>query len=171
MMEAPVHLSLKDWNLRKSSMLYCDQFFVSYELIFLNYRQMLLVDLKTSGNTTVGQQTSIQQRRTNLLKKISKFSTIQKKYMPGLDRYIAELLPAPEEVSTSMPELIPLYLPSSLPANQCSWVCIAGVQDIENRLRFAQASESLNKLRCQLMKRTYASRYKVWNISSQHHYT
>ena len=71
----------------------------------------------------------------------------------------------------STPELIPLYLPSSLPASKRSWVCISGVQEIEDRLRFGQASEALNKLRCQLMKRTYASRYKVRNVSSQRHYT
>jgi len=129
------------------------------------------VDLKTSDSTTVGQQTLIQQWRTNLLKKITKFGAIQKKYMPGLDRYVTALLPAPQEVLTSMPELIPLYLPSSLPVDKCSLVCIAGVQEIENRLRFAQASEALNKLRCQLVKRTYASRYKVQNVSSQRHYT
>jgi hypothetical protein len=46
-----------------------------------------------------------------------------------------------------------------------------GIEDIEDRLRFAQATESLTKLRCQLMKRTYASQYKVRNISTQRHYT
>jgi hypothetical protein len=66
---------------------------------------------------------------------------------------------------------IPLYLPSSfLPADR-SLICTGGIEDIEDRLRFAQASEALTKLRCQLMKRTYASRYKVHNISSQRHYT
>ena len=92
--------------------------------------------------------------------------------MPGLDKYIAELSTPPGEVSMSTPELIPLYLPSSLPKNKHSCICIAGVQEIEDRLRFAQASEALNKLRCQLMKRTYASRYKIRNnVSSQRHYT
>ena len=71
----------------------------------------------------------------------------------------------------STPEVIPLFLPSSLPENKRSWVCIAGIQEIEDRLHFAQASESLNKLRCQLMKCTYASRYKLRNVSGQRHYT
>ena len=91
--------------------------------------------------------------------------------MPGLDRYMAVLLPPSEEVLPSTPELIPLCLPSSLPADKCSLVCAAGVQKIEDHLHFAQASEALNKLWCQLMKRTYASRYRVWNVSSQCHYT
>ncbi len=91
----------------------CDQLFISCELITI-YRQALLVDLKTFEKTTVGQQTSIQRRRTNLLKRIIKFSNIRNKYMPGLDGYIAELSPPPKEVSMSTPELIPLYLPSSV---------------------------------------------------------
>ena len=66
--------------------------------------------------------------------------------MPGLNRYIAELVPPPKEVSMSTPEFIPLYLPSSLPADKCPLICIAGVQKIEDRLRFAQAAEALNKL-------------------------
>jgi len=132
---------------------------------------MLLVDLKALDKPTVGQQTSFQQRRTNLLKRVIKFSAIRKKYMPRLDRYIAEILPPHKEVSMSTPEVIPLFLPSSLPENKRSWVCIAGIQEIEDRLHFAQASESLNKLRCQLMKCTYASRYKLRNVSGQRHYT
>lgn len=120
----------------------------------------------------MGQQTSIQRRQTSLLKRIMKFSAIRKKYMPGLDKHIAELLPPPKEASTSTPELIPLFLPSSLPENKRSLVCIPGIKEIEDRLRSAQASEALNKLRCQLMKRTYTSRYKVRNnVSSQRHYT
>lgn len=91
--------------------------------------------------------------------------------MPGLDSYIAELLPPPKEVSMSMPEFIPLYLPSSISADKCSLVCVAGVQEIEDRLHFAQAPEALNKLRCQLMKRTYANQYRVQNVTSQRHYT
>lgn len=47
--------------------------------------------------------------------------------MPGLNRYLAELSPLPEEVSMSTPESIPLYLPSSLPADKCSLVCTASV--------------------------------------------
>ena len=133
---------------------------------------MILVDLETLGKATVGQQTSIQRQQTNLLKRIMKFSAIQKTYMPGLDKHIAELLPPPKEALTSTPELIPLHLPSSLPENKCPLVCIPGIKEIEDRLRFAQASEALSKLRCQLMKRTYTTRYKVWNnVSSQRHYT
>ena len=148
-----------------------DQLFSLCERITI-YRQALLVDLKTLEKITVGQETSIQRRRTKLLKRIMKFSSIRNKYLPGLDVYLAELSPPPKEVSMSTPELIPLYLPSFLPEKKRPLVCATGVQEIEERLRVAQASEALDKLRCQLMKRTYISRYKVRNnISSQYQYT
>jgi len=70
-----------------------------------------------------------------------------------------------------MPERIPLYLPSTFPAEKRSSICVASLPEIEDRLRFAQAHEALTKLRCQLMKRTCANRYKARNVSSQHHYT
>lgn len=118
------------------------------------------------------QQTAIQQRRTNLLKRIQKLITLWHKFMPGLDSYLASRSSCVlDATSTSTPEHIPLYFPSSFPLEHRSSICTGGIENIEDRLRFAQASESLTKLRCQLMKRTYASQYKVRNISSQRHYT
>ena len=96
--------------------------------------------------------------------------------MPGLNSYLATVASDSEScvldvMSTSTPEHIPIYLPSSFPREHRPLICMGGIEDVEDRLRFAQASEALTKLRCQLMKRTYASRYKVRNISSQRHYT
>lgn len=91
--------------------------------------------------------------------------------MPGLTAYLETLAQDPNELATSTPELIPLYLPSALPSDIRPIVCIADIEKIEDRLRFAQASEALTRLRCQLTKRAYANRYKVRNVSSQRHYT
>src|SRR5712672_1522083 len=107
------------------------------------------------------QQTAIQQRRTNLLKKIQKLFALQHKFMPNLNSYLASQLSCVlDPTSMSTPEHIPLYFPSSFPPELRSSICTGGIENIEDRLHFAQASESLTKLRCQLMKRTYASRYK-----------
>ena len=91
--------------------------------------------------------------------------------MPGLERYLHNTPTHSDDVSMSTPELIPLYLPSSLPSEKRASVCVPGLSDIEDRLRFAQACEALTDLRCQLTKRTYASRYRTANISSQSHFT
>jgi hypothetical protein len=90
--------------------------------------------------------------------------------MPGLDRYLRNS-PTQEDVATSTPEVIRLYLPSSIPSENRMGVCIHGLVEIEDRLRFAQAAEALTELRCQLTKRTYASRYRIANVSSQTHFT
>ena len=93
--------------------------------------------------------------------------------MPGLERYLrVQNMPThSDDVSMSSPERIPLHLPSSLPSEKRASVCVPGLTEIEDRLRFAQACEALTDLRCQLTKRTYASRYRIANISSQTHYT
>lgn len=85
--------------------------------------------------------------------------------------YLEGIQPGANSLPTSTPELIPLHLPSSLPAEKRHTVCVGGIDRIEDELRFAQAFEALTRLRCQLTKRTYASRYKVRNVSSQRHYT
>ena len=91
--------------------------------------------------------------------------------MPGLDRYLHDTENHGDDGLMSTPEKIPLFLPSSLPSEKRGSVCVPGLTEIEDRLRFAQASEALNELRCQLTKRTYASRYRTANISSQNHFT
>jgi hypothetical protein len=91
--------------------------------------------------------------------------------MPGLSSYLASKPYALDAASTSTPEHIPLYFPSSFPPEHCSLICTGDIEGVEDCLRFAQASEALTKLHCQLMKRTYASCYRVRNVSTQWHYT
>jgi hypothetical protein len=125
---------------------------------------------KTSVNNVV-KATSIQRRKTNLLKEIQRYIITQAQFMPGLERYLRNTSTNRVDFSMSTPELIPLHLPSSLTLEKRASVCVSGLAEIEDRLRFAQACEALTDLRCQLTKRTYASRYRTANISSQHHFT
>lgn len=91
--------------------------------------------------------------------------------MPGLERYLRNTQTHSDDQVMSTPEHISLHLPSSLPLEKRASVCIPGLAEVEERLRFTQASEALSDLRCQLTKRTYASRYRTANISSQTHFT
>ncbi|KAF8222823.1 hypothetical protein L208DRAFT_1381692 [Tricholoma matsutake] len=91
--------------------------------------------------------------------------------MPGLGTDLAGPSGTTQEIATSTPECIPLHLPSSLAPDHRVLICMADIPAIEDQLRFAQASEALTMLRCQLMKRTYANQYKTQNVSLQHHYT
>ena len=91
--------------------------------------------------------------------------------MPGLELYLRDNATHGDDVSTSTPEYIPLHLPSALPSEKRPSVCVPGLAEVEDRLQFAQACEALTELRCQLTKRTYASRYRTANVSSQNYYT
>jgi histone H3/H4 len=91
--------------------------------------------------------------------------------MPGLEQYLRNIPNGSDDMDMSTPELIPLHLPSSLPSDKRGSVCVPDLPEVEDRLRFAQACEALMDLRCQLTKRTYASRYRTANISSQTHFT
>ena len=75
------------------------------------------------------------------------------------------------ELPRSMPEVIPLYLPSLFPSEKRTAICIAGIDGIEDHLCFAQACEALVQLWTQLMKHTCASRYKSQDVESQRSYT
>ncbi|KAF8221618.1 hypothetical protein L208DRAFT_1326841, partial [Tricholoma matsutake] len=108
---------------------------------------------------------------TTLLKRIQKLDTVRSTYMPGLRTDLAGPSGMTQEIATSTPKRIPLHLPSSLPPDHRMLICMADILAIEDQLRFAQASEALTMLQCQLTKRTYANQYKTQNVSSQHHYT
>jgi hypothetical protein len=127
------------------------------------------VQKTSAGNIT--KATSIQRRRTNLLLRIQNYISTRAQYMPGLERYLREMSIHNDDKMMSTPEKIPLHLPSSLPAEKRATICVPGLAEVEDRLRFAQACEALTDLRCQLTKRTYASRYRTANISSQTHFT
>jgi hypothetical protein len=134
-------------------------------------RQSLYLDVRKASAHNVAKATSIQRRRTSLLKKIQNYIPTRAQYMPGLELYLRSTSTHYNDVSMSTPEHFHLHLPSSLPSEKRGSVCAPDLAEIEDRLRFAQACEALTDLHCQLMKRTYASRYRTANISSQTHFT
>ncbi|KAG6914287.1 hypothetical protein DXG01_001266 [Tephrocybe rancida] len=109
---------------------------------------------------TSAQKTSLQRKRTSLLKKIRKFHDIQVGFIPGL---------SPVGYSTVPAEELPLRLPSSLTPEQCTLA--PTLVSLEDRLREAHACQALSKLRRQLRLRTFALKFKDENAHSQGAYT
>jgi hypothetical protein len=139
----------------------------------LHFRQSLILDIQKTSDGNIAKATSIQHQRTTLLKRIQKYISTRDQFMPRLERYLRDT-PSQnltDDQLTSTPELIPLHLPSSIGLEMRASVCVHGLAEIEDRLRFAQAFEALTDLRCQLTKRTYAHRYRTANISSQTYFT
>ncbi|KDQ26081.1 hypothetical protein PLEOSDRAFT_169883 [Pleurotus ostreatus PC15] len=130
-------------------------------------QQEVLVAAMKKDLTTV-EATQLQTNRTSLLKRITKFRNRQSMYMPGVSNYLRQ---APNEENTTTPETMPLFLPSFFPKAIRSEICPPDICNLEDRLRFVQASEALAKLRRQLQTRSFAHSYKTRNVNSQGAYT
>ncbi|KAF9488152.1 hypothetical protein BDN71DRAFT_1499587 [Pleurotus eryngii] len=130
-------------------------------------QQELRVAASKRDLTTV-EATQLQTSRTNLLKRIKRFRETQPMYMSGLSNYLKQF---PSDETTSTPELMPLYLPSFFPTAQQHLICQPNLNELEDRLRFAQTTEALSNLRCQLRTCSFANSYKTRNTHSQGAYT
>lgn len=60
-----------------------------------------------------------------------------------------------------------LFMPSELSESQRRLYCTAELSSIEQSLRYAEASDSLNNLRRQLRTRTFTNRFKRKNVTGQ----
>ncbi|KAJ7825807.1 hypothetical protein B0H14DRAFT_3088537 [Mycena olivaceomarginata] len=126
----------------------------------------LQLEAKHVNRTTI-QATALQRSRTLLLGKVKALHDIQDNYMPGLRTWITQQTPALPTGSNATPEKIPIYLPSSIPANARQSVCVSALVEQEDALRDAQADEALRELRAGLRTRTFAHRFKRKNVSGQ----
>ncbi|KAK7445998.1 hypothetical protein VKT23_014621 [Stygiomarasmius scandens] len=71
-------------------------------------------------------------------------------------------------LNTSEPENIRLFLPSDLPTTSLrNLACVGSLPDDEARLREAEAIDALDGLRDGLCARTMCTRYKIQNIRGQ----
>lgn len=132
---------------------------------------MLTVD-SCKRKLTTTQATALQDRRTALLRKIQKFRDVQDIYMPGLRAFLDRTQPDLSDREREMQaENLDIHLPSSLDPTNRTVVCIAGVVDVEDRLRYGQAFEALEDLRRQLRTRTFTTKFKARQVVGQGAYT
>ena len=105
------------------------------------------------------QKMSIVERRTTLLKRIQHFREIQQIYMPEFDS---------NNTSTSKNvEECKLHLPSDLSeVDRCKY-CPGDLTEMEDRLRFAEASDALESLRHHLQTCSVTNHFKVANVTGQ----
>lgn len=111
----------------------------------------------------------MERRRVTLYDRIETWRSIQTLYMPGVTqlRQIngTRTDAMPMEHDTEMPELIKLWLPSSLPPGLRESGCTDGLLDKEHRLRVAEADDALVALRRQLRITTGVFNYKKTHVS------
>ncbi|KAF7351521.1 hypothetical protein MSAN_01584500 [Mycena sanguinolenta] len=128
------------------------------------------LEAKRVNRTTI-QATALQRSRTLLLGKVKALHDIQDTYMPGLHTWISQQNPPLPTGNNAAPETIPIYLPSSLPADCRQAVCVTALVEQEDALRNAQADEALRNLRSGLRTRTFAHKFKRKHTSGQGAYT
>ena len=135
-------------------------------------RQALRHEVSGLRKQTLLQTTSIVERRTVLLKRVQRFREIQRFYMPGFDpRNYTNTEHDDSTDSNISPstavENTKLYMPSELSASDRRKFCLNGLASIEDRIRFAEASDSLEDLRHHLHTRSFTNKFKIANITGQ----
>jgi hypothetical protein len=140
-----------------------------YRLLIF-FRQAIRLEVKGKRKQTLLQTTSVVERRTTLLKRIQHFREIQQVYMPGFNPKNSahlERLTLPNTGTSVHVEDCKLYMPSDLSQSDRRKYCPNGLSDMENRLRFAEASDTLESLRHHLRTRSFANRFKIANVTGQ----
>jgi hypothetical protein len=133
-------------------------------------RQSIRREVKGKQKQTLLQKTSVVERRTLLLKRIQRFREIQQVYMPGLDPKNRTHIEGVAESNSSRSvhvEDSKLYMPSDLSLADHNKYCPGGLPAMEDRLRFAEASDSLEDLRHHLRTRSFTNHFKVANVTGQ----
>jgi hypothetical protein len=95
--------------------------------------------------------------------------------MPGFDPknsvHLEHLASSPNTSTSVHVEDCKLYMPSDLSHSDRRKYCPGGLSDMEDRLRFAEASDALENLRHHLRTRSFANRFKIANVTGQIHNT
>ncbi|KDR84217.1 hypothetical protein GALMADRAFT_54716 [Galerina marginata CBS 339.88] len=123
-------------------------------------------------NITLGQERTLTEERNILRGRIRAWEQLLHIYMPGLLQYQTDLAKRTSSQSDSPPksehpEDFELWLPSHLPAAVRATVCSSGLPKIEERLRDAQCSDALDKIRCILKVKSRMIYFKNKNLRGQ----
>ncbi|THV01511.1 hypothetical protein K435DRAFT_853778 [Dendrothele bispora CBS 962.96] len=143
--------------------------FLSTGIDIQDTQRSLELFITTNKYLTPTQHLELQKKRSNLLKRITQFRTLQRLLMPGL----ADVLSPADmrwinDPDISHPEKIPLFLPSSCgTASARSRACIGDLPGIEAKLRRSEAYDALEGIRDGLRVRTMSTRFKLRNITGQ----
>lgn len=129
-------------------------------------RQALRTEVKGKHKRTLLQTTTVVERRTVIAKRLHRFHEIQRVYMPRFEPNNIRSTPTSQNVEDAI-----LYMPSELTDTHRRRFCPGSLAVMEDRLRFAEATDSLESLRHHLRTRPFTNRFKIANITGQIHNT
>jgi hypothetical protein len=132
------------------------------------YRRAICALSKTTSKKSSIQEANLQERRTQLLRRIQNWQSIQEVYMPGVSQLRTTALTSEDKDSSKeRAEAMVLWLPSQLPKQLWASGCIQGLHATEKALRLGQANDTLITLRSMLLTSTSLFKFKHRNISGQ----
>ena len=130
------------------------------------HRRALKSEVKNEAQLNVLQETQLIEKRAALRKKIVRFHKLLPDHLPLYVRQFPTALDS-NSLETQNPEDVSLILPSTLSQTLRSSTCPAPLNNAEERLREAQAFEGLDELRRYLRQRSFASSFKIKNVTGQ----
>ncbi|KAK7018251.1 CxC2 domain-containing protein [Favolaschia claudopus] len=133
----------------------------------LIYRRILTIDVKATKDPTTTQEIDFVTRRTALLKRVNRFRNMQRVYMPELVRFLTNSQREIYEDRTRAAESIKLFMPSELAADVRDKAGETGLAKIEEEMREAELSDSLEELRGELRIRSGTNQFRHRNVTGQ----
>ncbi|KAK7017019.1 hypothetical protein VNI00_018746 [Paramarasmius palmivorus] len=126
----------------------------------------LLEDIGNGNQKTLNQLAKTADRRNALRRRIDGYEKLQGVYMPGLVQYLenANLTHSPDDTP---PEKTKLWLPSELPPDTLSNICVPGLCSAEAKLQYARCFDSLDGLRHTLRVKSRMMLFKNTNVRGQ----
>ncbi|TRM56348.1 hypothetical protein BD626DRAFT_620006 [Schizophyllum amplum] len=140
--------------------------FIKLGMDIQKHQRLLLVEVRACKNATASQELDISKRRTALKKKITRYRTLQRIFMPCL----REVLSASDVADldgdlNATTESVRLFMPSDIPRTDLrTTACVDGLPTVEARLRIPEATENLEDIRRGLRSRTMATRFRKANV-------
>jgi len=111
----------------------------------------------------------VNERREVLREKIDSYERLRSRYMPGLWQYMAESgadLAGSASEQTRI-EDVSLWLPSEIDRSRRENICVAGLVDLEDRLRTARCHDALQNIQHSLRVKSRMFHFKKQNIRGQ----
>ncbi|KAK7024575.1 hypothetical protein VNI00_016180 [Paramarasmius palmivorus] len=102
--------------------------------------------LEHKQEPTVCQARQINDQQCALRNRIKMFDEVHSIYMPGLSHYLL-CTQENEDPSDVDPENIKIWLPSEVPVNEQSKICVPGLVQVEKKLQKARCHDSLKGVR------------------------
>ncbi|PPQ77173.1 hypothetical protein CVT26_008093 [Gymnopilus dilepis] len=120
-------------------------------------------------STTLGDKSTLTEERNNFRVRRKAWEKLLPIYMPGILQYKADFAKEDPQtsVSSNKAEDVTIWLPSLIPQSRRPHICYDGLAEVEERLREAQCTDSLRKLRRILRVKSRMIHFKNKNVRGQ----